>query len=201
MAVRSLAFRALIALFLSASVLQAAGMSRQQADAFARKLDLIEKRAEAPAASAVTRTPVSETEVNSWFMYRAQPLLPQGVTEPKLTIVGNGKVMGTVTVDLQQVAKKRSASGGSFDPLGYLGGRVPLSVSGVLRTKDGRGQFDLQEADISGVPVPKPLLQELLSYYSRSPEHPEGVRLDQPFSLPANIREIDVQQGQAVVVQ
>jgi hypothetical protein len=196
----STAFRVLIALFLAAAVLDAAAMSQQQADAFARKLDLIAKRGEAPRASAVTRTPVTETELNSWFMYRAQPLLPSGISDPKLTIVGNGKVMGTVTVDLEQVAKKH-ASSGSFDPLGYLGGRVPVSVSGILKTKDGRGQFDLQAADISGVPVPKPLMQELLSYYSRTPEHPDGVRLDAPFPLPANIREIEVAQGEAVVVQ
>ena len=190
----------LVALFLAGTALVAAGMSPQQADAFARKLDQIERRAVTPLSSTTSRTPVTETELNSWFMYRAQPLLPSGVTDPKLTIVGNGKVMGTVVVDLQQVAKTRG-SNSSFDPLSLLGGRVPVTVSGVLHTKGGHGQFDLQEADISGVPVPKPVLQQLLTYYSRSPEHPNGVQLDAPFELPANIREIEIGQGQAVVVQ
>jgi hypothetical protein len=196
---RTTILTASIALFLAMAALQAAGMSRQQADSFARKIDLIARHA-GEKAPTQTRTPVTETELNSWFMYRAQPLLPAGVSDPKLTIVGNGKVMGTVTVDLQQVAKKK-ASSSSLDPLNYLGGRVPVTVSGVLHTKDGRGQFDLESADISGVPVPKPLLQELLSYYSRTPDHPDGVRLDQPFTLPASIREIEVDPGQAVVVQ
>jgi hypothetical protein len=40
-----------------------------------------------------------------------------------------------------------------------------------------------------------------VSYYSRTPENPQGVRLDDTFSLPANIRQIEVGQGQAVVVQ
>jgi hypothetical protein len=196
---RKTIFTAVIGLFFIMATLHAAAVSRQQADAFARKVDLIVMRSEASRAPA-TRTPVTETELNSWFTYRAQPLLPAGVTNPQLTIVGNGKVMGTVTVDLQQVAKKH-ASNSSLDPLALLGGRVPVSIAGVLRTKDGRGQFDLQEADISGVPVPKAFLQEMLSYYSRTPDHPEGVRLDAPFALPANIREIEVDQGQAVVVQ
>lgn len=197
---RKTVLSAVIGAFLAGTLLQAAAVSRQQADAFARKLDVIAKRADGARTPAPTRTPVTETELNSWFTYRAQPLLPAGVAEPHLTIVGNGKVMGTVIVDLQQIAKKR-ASTSTVDPLNYLGGRVPVSLTGVLRTKDGRGQFDLQEADISAVPVPKTFLQELLSYYSRTAEHPDGVRLDAPFALPANIREIEVDQGQAVVVQ
>lgn len=197
---RKTTFGAVIGLFFAGTLLHGAAVSRQQADAFARKIDLIAKHAEVSRAPAPVRTPVTETELNSWFTYRAQPLLPAGVADPRLTIVGNGKVMGTVTVDLQQLAKQRAGSS-ALGPLSYLGGRVPVSLSGVLRTKDGRGQFDLQEADVSGVPVPKAFLQELLSYYSRTPEHPEGVRLDAPFALPANIREIEVDQGQAVVVQ
>jgi hypothetical protein len=148
----------------------------------------------------VRRTTLTEPELNSWFVYRAQPLLPTGVAEPKVTIIGNGKLLGNATVDLEAIGKKRS-SGGSLDLWSYLGGRVPLSVTGILSTKDGKGRFELQSAEISGVPLPKSLLQELVSYYTRTPEHPQGVKLDEPFSLPASIKQIEVGQGQAVVVQ
>jgi len=180
--------------------LHAAAISRQQADLFQRKIDVITRQGATRDRAGQRRTPVSEAEVNSWFAYRAPSLLPAGVAEPTITIVGNGKVMGTVIVDIGALAKQKS-SGGTLDPLGYLGGRVPVTVSGVLRTDGGRGQFDLQSADISGVPVPKPVLQELLSRYSRSKDHPDGVRLDAPFELPANIQKIEVGAGQAVVVQ
>jgi len=143
---------------------------------------------------------VSENEVNSWFAYRGQELIPKGVTEPKVTIIGNGRVMGVATVDLDAVSKK-NASGGTFDLWKLVGGRVPVAVTGVLQTKGGRGQFDLQNATLSGVPVPKALLQELVSYYSRTADHPDGVRLDESFALPARIQQIEVGQGQAVVVQ
>ena len=82
-----------------------------------------------------------------------------------------------------------------------MGGRVPVTVAGVLHTRDGMGRFEVQSAEIAGLPVPPSFLQELLSYYSRTPERPQGVRLDDTFSLPANIRQIEVGQGQAVVVQ
>lgn len=181
-----------------ASLLTAAD-TRQEADSLAKKIAIINQHAER-GAGAARRTPVSEGELNSWFTYRARPLLPRGVTSPKLTIIGNGKVMGLVTVDLEEVGRQRS-SGGMIDPWSLLGGRVPVSVTGVLRTDAGRGRFDLQDASVGGVPVPKALLQELVSYYSKTDERPDGVRLDAPFALPAGIKTIEVGQAQAVVVQ
>jgi hypothetical protein len=178
---------------------QAAVTSRPQADAFAKKIDAINQHA-AAGAKTPRRTTLSEAEVNSWFEFRAQPLLPAGVTSPKVTAIGNGKLLGTAVVDLEAVGKKRG-SGGSLDIWSYLGGKVPLSVTGILHTKDGKGRFELQAADISGVPVPKTLLQELVSYYSRTDDKPQGVKLDDPFDLPARIKQIEVGQAQAVVVQ
>ena len=80
-------------------------------------------------------------------------------------------------------------------------GRVPLTARGVLRTKDGKGQFQLTAAEIHRVPIPKPLVQELVTFFSRTRENPRGIDIDEPFSLPAKIREIVVNQGEAVVVQ
>ena len=97
--------------------------------------------------------------------------------------------------------KPLTPPGIGIDPWSFIGGKVPVTVSGVLHTKDGVARFELESADVSGVPVPKTLLQELLSYYSRTPEHPQGIRLDDTFELPANIKGIEVGQGQAVVVQ
>ena len=82
-----------------------------------------------------------------------------------------------------------------------LTGRLPLRVQGVLTTSRGTGRFLLESASISGLPVPKSVLQTLLSHYSKSAEHPKGVGLDDPFVLPAAIREIQVEPGQAIVVQ
>ena len=171
---------AIFGLILALAPLQAASVSKQQADA--------------------RRTPVSETELNSWFAYSAKPLLPAGVSDPQVTMVGNGKVTGQAVVDLDAIAKKK-ATGGTFDIWNLIGGKVPVNVAGVLRTKDGMGTFALESADISGVPVPKTFLQELVGYYSRTPKNPKGVSLDDAFALPASIRQIDVGAGQAVIVQ
>ena len=195
-------FSVFVAILLALAGLQAREVSRQQADSFAKKVAIIAQQGSTPPRASVTsakRTVLSETEVNSWFTYRAQPLIPRGVTSPKVTIIGNGRVMGLATVDLDAVSKERSS--GTFDLWNLVGGRVPVAVTGVLETKGGRGRFDLQSATLGGVPVPKALLQELVSYYSRTPDNPAGVRIDSPFLLPARIQQIEVGPGQAVVVQ
>lgn len=195
---RRLSLATLLAASLATLHAADAKLSRQQADAFTKKIDTIVVHAE--KRGAARRTPVTENELNSWMVYQAQPLLPKGVAEPSIAIIGNGKVSGRAIVDLDSVSKQK-ASGGTLDPWRLIGGRVPVTVNGTLKTKDGMGQFELESAQVSSLPVPKFLLQELLSFYSKSPNHPKGVSLDDPFQLPANIRQIEVGQGQAVIVQ
>jgi hypothetical protein len=182
--------------------LQAATVSRQSAEEFSQKIALIQRQGETatPQRAGARRTRLTEDELNSWFMYRAEPVLPAGVSQPQITIVGDGRLAGQATIDLDAVAKRR-ASSGAFDPLALIGGKVPVSVSGILHTRDGQARFEVQRAEMSGLPVPVTVLQEVLTYYSRSDERPQGVRLDDIFTLPANIRQIEVGQGQAVVVQ
>ncbi len=78
---------------------------------------------------------------------------------------------------------------------------MPLAVNGVLKTKNGVGTFALESAQISGVPVPAWMLQEIVSYYSKSSSAPNGVSIEKPFALPSGIREIQLAKGQALVVQ
>jgi hypothetical protein len=191
----------LLALLVTA-ILQAADakLSRQQADSFHQKILLIADHGERKVAAGARRTALTESELNSWFAYHAQPLIPRGISEPAISIVGQGRVAGRAIVDLDAVAKKR-ASGGMLDPWSYVGGKMPVAVTGILHTQDGVGRFELASAEVSGVPVPKVLLQELVAYYSRTEDHPNGINMEAPFELPANIQRIEVGAGQAVVVQ
>ena len=182
-----------------ASLEAAATVTRQNADAFSKKVALIRSQSEAGSRTA-RRTALTQDELNSWLVYESQPHLPTAISAPEVTIVGQGRLSGNAVVDLEAIGKRRS-SGGTLDPWSLVGGRVPVTVAGILHTRDGMGRFEVQSAEIAGLPVPPSFLQELLSYYSRTPERPQGVRLDDPFPLPANIRQIEVGQGQAVVVQ
>jgi hypothetical protein len=59
----------------------------------------------------------------------------------------------------------------------------------------------MESAELAGVPVPNRIVQELVDYYSRTPERPDGLRLDREYTLPAGIQAIELRPGLAVVVQ
>lgn len=145
------------------------------------------------------RTVFTQSEMNAYLQHRAQTWLPAGLTNPRLDFVDVDKVATTVIADLDGV--RRKSSGGWFDPTAYLRGRLPVHVIGTLTTQQGRGRFDLEQATVDGIPVPRLFIQELLAFYTATPEQPSGVRLDQPFELPSAIDRIDVRPGQATVVQ
>ena len=151
------------------------------------------------AKRAAESTTVSDVEVNAYLRYHAQDQIPVGIVEPLLNAHGNGIVSGQAIVDLDAVRKQRQR--GWLDPMGYLTGRLPLTARGRLTTQNGIGRFELESAEISGVTVPKTMVQELLSFYSRTPETPNGINMDDPFELPAQIREIRVAAGAATIVQ
>jgi len=190
---------ALTVMAAAASLHAAATASRQQADSLARKITQITQRGAQTTPGATRRTEVSEDEVNSWFVFRGRPYLPEGVTNPNLTMLGAGAMRGAVTVDLEALGKQRS-KGGALDLWSYLGGKVPVTVTGTLRARDGRGQFEMKSAEMAGVPVPKALVQQLLSMYTASSDD-KALSMDASFELPAKIQSIDVGQGQLVVVQ
>lgn len=176
-----------------------AKLSRQDAARFQGKLTQIERNAVNPRRGRPRTTPVTDGEVNSYLKFLAGSQVPVGIVDPTLHAAGNGRVTGRAIVDLDAVrTQKRRAW---TDPLGYLTGRLPVTAAGTLTTRVGVGRFALESAEISGVRIPKSLLQELLTHYSRSAQNPSGINMDQPFALPAAIQEIQVGQGNAVVVQ
>jgi len=200
---RSLRFAVITAVSLAAVAPAIAWqrLNKQDSDRFQAKLTRIvafgnQKQAR---ASAPVSTPITDAELNAYFEYGAKEQIPSGIVEPRLNAVGDGRVSGQATVDLDAVRKQKQR--GWLDPMSYLTGSLPLTASGLLITKDGVGRFQLESAQVSGVSVPKSLLQELLAYYSRSAERPNGISMDDPFELPARIREIQVQRGQAMIVQ
>src|SRR6185436_5056815 len=96
-----------------------AAISKGDADVFQVKLTKISKNGHATRPAAM-KTPVSESEVNSYLAYSVGPTLPEGVSDPNVTIQGDGRVSGRATVDLSRV-KDRPQGGGFFDPFAYLG--------------------------------------------------------------------------------
>jgi hypothetical protein len=175
--------------------------AKQDAVRFNAKLTAIVERGKAKprAGTAPHTTLITDTELNAYFQHDAKDQIPVGIVDPSIQALGGGRVGGRAIVDLDAVRKQRQR--GWMDPMGYLTGRMPLTATGTLTTKDGIGQFTLESAELSGVTVPKTLIQELLGYYSKTPENPAGIDMDAPFELPAQIREIRVGKAESTIVQ
>ena len=173
--------------------------SKRDAALLKQKVAAINAHAEKPT-KAGRRTIVTESEVNAYLVYDAGDQIPVGVVEPSVSVLGPGRLSGRAIVDLDAV-RKRKAPTSLLDPMNYLMGRLAVTAVGTLRTSNGVGHFDLESSSVGSIPVPKILLQEIISYYSRTPQSPAGISLDDPFALPARIREIQVARGQAIIVQ
>ena len=172
--------------------------ARADADALRQKFMQIATNAMAETPEA-RQTAVTEDEVNAYIQALPAEELPQGLLDPQVNILPDGRLSGRATVDLDAIRAAQAQDGaGAFIP---LSGKVPVEATGVLRTGQGVGAFTLESVTISGVVVPKSMLQQLIAHYTRSEASPDGVNLEAPFRLPARIREIRTARGQAVIVQ
>ena len=192
-------FFALVALGLPGAMTLAVQLSKEDGDRLERKIDDIAKTGTAPRPQP-KRTPVSESEIDSYLNINFKQKIPKGLTNPEIAMLGNGALAGRVLVDLDEFNRNRRSQG-LMDPLAYLSGKVPVTARGVLRAQNGKGRFQLGAAEIHGIALPQQVVQELVSYFSRTPGNPNGFDIDAPFDLPAKIRAIAVDKGEAVVVQ
>ena len=182
-----------------ATLVAAIPLTTQLADSFEKKIVTVQTNAEITSKTP-RRTPFSEDETNSYLKFKSGPLLPTGLTEPVITLHGAGRVTGRAVVDLDVVREKQS-SGSWFDPTSYLTGKLPVSAVGRIVTADGKGRFELERADVSGIPVPKSLLAQMVNYFTRTAANPGGATIDDTFELPEKIRRIDITTGRFTVVQ
>jgi hypothetical protein len=182
-----------------APLLAAESLSRDDSRRLLQKADVIARNGAQPTPSPLVTT-VTEREVNAYLAYDGRQYLPAGLTEPRITVLPSGSLSGTAVVDLDAVRALRQ-SRGFLDPLNYLSGKLSVALTGRLEGANGAARFSLETANVGGVPVPKMVVQELVSYYSKSASHPDGVSLDDPYPLPSRIRQIDVRLGEALVTQ
>src|SRR5687768_14923121 len=74
--------------------------TQRDADSMRGKLIEIVMRSEQSGPSRRQSVTITQNEVNGYLRYHATADLPEGVVAPHVTIVGNGRVSGRATVDL-----------------------------------------------------------------------------------------------------
>ena len=186
------------ALLLTAGNQSPPDRSKADADLMRKKLATIVARGEQKTPSKPTplRTTFTDRETNAYFKVDGPDFLPAGVEAPEVTIDQGGKVSARAIVDLQ-----KALNPGTFNPLAWLAGKTEVTAAGTVRAENGKGQLQIERATLSGISIPKSVLQQVVSYYTRSPEMPDGFNIDEPFELPSKIRSVETAKGQATVVQ
>ena len=164
-------------------------LSRAEADSMQAKLARIEAAAEPPRSPQAPplHTSFDERELNAYFAHYGSDFLPSGVATPRATLLEEGRIVARAMLDL--------------DAFAYLPGSLEVVAAGAIVGAEGRGVIRFESATVGGVAVPKTLAQELLWFYTRSAERPQGFRFDEPFALPANIRAVSVERGSATITQ
>lgn len=198
--------RGLLALLLAAAGAIGVGAhsqesSRADADAMEAKIARVTAAAETPRAAKAEplRTSFSEREINAYFEHYGDDFLPAGVTKPRATLADDRQIVARATVDLDAMQRSRERS--FFDPFAFMRGSLEVVAAGTVVGKDGRGVIRFVSATVGGVAVPQALAQELLRFYTRTPERPSGFQFDQPFDLPARIESVSAARGSITVVQ
>jgi hypothetical protein len=175
--------------------------TRAEADAMQAKLESVAAAAEAPrpANAPPLRTTFTEREINAYLALEGPVFLPPGIAMPRVQLGDDGRVRARAVVDLDGVARSRERS--AFDPLRYLTGSVEVVTTGRLEAGDGMGVIRYESATVGGVAVPKTVAQEILRFYTTTPERPRGFAFDEPFELPAGVRAASTQRGAIELVQ
>ena len=167
-----------------------------------KKIDRVAATAEAPPRPASARpltTTFTEREINSYLTLDGADFLPPGIAMPRVRLGEDNRVEARATVDLDGVRRSRERS--VFDPLAYVTGAVEVVAVGTVEGSGGEGLIRYESASVGGVAVPKTVAQELLRFYTTTPERPRGFAFDEPFALPAGFRAVSVERGAATVTQ
>jgi len=181
---------------------QAQEPTRAEASAMQTKIDRIVATAEAPprpASAPPLKTTFTEREINAYLALDGPDFLPPGIAMPRVRLGADNRVEARAVVDLDGVRRSRERS--VFDPLAYITGSVEVVAVGTVEGSGGEGLIRYESATVGGVEVPKTVAQELLRFYTTTPERPRGFAFDEPFALPVGLRAVSVQRGAATVTQ
>lgn len=190
---------ALLCAVLAGAVMAAEVLTPQLGNAFAKKVVVVQEHANQGVKRPLSTT-FTQAETNSYLKYNATDLLPTGMTQPEITLIGEGRLAGKAIIDLD-VVRRKSSSGGWFDPTSYLTGKLPVTASGRVITGDGKARFEVERAEVSGIAIPRSFLAQMVNFFTRTADNPKGSSIDDTFEMPANIRRIDVNSGRFTVHQ
>jgi hypothetical protein len=172
------------------------GVSWSLSESLQKKLESIELRKKQGIRRAETVL-VTEGEVNSYLNLYYAPKLPPGVTDLELRLVDRERISARGQVDLERVNVKQKVQTSRLNPLSFLGGKVPVTLSGRFQNRDGFGSIAWEEVTIASIPMPITVLEQMVQSSTKTASQPDGFDIHAPFRLPYSLNRVRLEAGRA----
>ena len=171
------------------------GLSWEEADALGRKLASIEERQKRKSRRTET-IEVTQGELNSFLNLSYASELPKGLSDLEVRF-GHERIEARGSVDVDQIKGKVAMP--PWSPLGFLGGLVPIELSGKLVNADGFGTLELESAYVASIRVPISVVEQMVASSTRSEKYPDGFDIHAPFRLPYSVSRVRIEPGRATL--
>jgi hypothetical protein len=171
--------------------------SRVAANSCSNKLKKLEEHAADGKSLKNEPTRFSQNEVNSYLALDLSPSYHPCLKNLTMAFEED-KLQGLAAIDFDRL----EASSSKLLPklLSFMfSGTHTLSARGKLVSKDGKANFQLEQAYFDSSTLPKSLIEEIITLIGRKQKPPFDPL--QPSQLPYKIQRIDVHAGYALVYQ
>ncbi len=138
---------------------------------------------------------LTEAELNAYLTAQLRQQGQQAVESLSVTLK-EGTFLTSIEVDTDQLELKGDALTLGFLRL-LLQGKQTLEIEGTLEAENGIGTYLVQEARLSGFPLPANLVNDLLSSVGQKQNPPFDPT--QPFPMPFSIESVTFHPGRANV--
>jgi hypothetical protein len=172
-----------------------APLSWADAESLSRKLQAIEVQTQMMRPRRAESVLVTEGELNSYLNLTFAPQMPPGISDVDIRL-DSERINAKGMVDLERVRGKVPPPS-PWSPLSLLRGKVPVELTGTLRTRDGFGTIDVEEAWIASLPVPMSFLEQIVTSATKKPSQPEGFDIHAPFRLPYAVNRVRLEPARA----
>ncbi len=174
---------------------QSGPLSWEQANSLTRKLEAIEKMRMEKSRKPQTVL-FTQGELNSYLNLAYAEQLPKGLRDVEVRL-DRDRIQAKGLVNIDRVKGKVGDGGGSWGPLSFLSGDVPVEIMGKVTAKDGFGTVQWESVYLSSMRVPISVLEQLVLSATRNEANPEGFDIHAPFRLPYSVNRLRLQPGRA----
>jgi hypothetical protein len=158
-----------------------------------RKFDQIESGGVKPGSQVV----IAGRELNAWVQKEMPEVAPEGVRNPEVRL-GSGRATGTALIDFLKLRRAAGSPEPGWILRKLLSGEHDVSVTTRVDSGGGKATVNVEQVEISGVPVSGAALDYMIQNYVL-PRYPDA-KIGRPFELGHKIDRLDIRPDAVRIV-